>query len=192
MQSAITAYVNEGSKNMAALAAMAPQIEAAAQACIDCIANGKKIIICGNGGSAADAQHVAAEIMGRYRKERAALPAIALTVDSSSLTAIGNDYGFDYVFSRQLEGIGRPGDVLIGITTSGNSGNVIEAFKLAKEMGVVTFSLTGRSGGKIKDMSDIWLGMPSDVTSHIQEMHLAVEHMLCGFIEDAFIDGRPK
>lgn len=191
MQSAITAYLSETSKNMAELAALAPQIEKAAQACIDCIAKGGKIIICGNGGSAADAQHVAAEIMGRYKKERAALPAIALTVDSSSLTAIGNDYGFDYVFSRQLAGIGDAGDVLIGITTSGNSANVIEAFKAAQEMGITTFSLTGSKGGKIKDMSDIWLGMPSDATNHIQEMHLAVEHMICGFIEDAFLSGRP-
>lgn len=191
MQSAIRSYVATSSKNMADLAVLAPEIEKAAQACIDAIGAGKKIILCGNGGSAADAQHVAAEIMGRYKAERAALPALSLTVDTSSLTAIGNDYGFEHVFSRQLLGIGNKGDILFGISTSGNSANVVEAFKAARTMGVTTISLTGHSGGKLKDMSDIWLGVPSDVTNYIQEMHLAVEHMICGFIEDAFLSGRP-
>lgn len=179
-------------RNFDALQQLAPQIEAAVNASIQSIADGGKIIWCGNGGSAADAQHMAAELVGRYKEERAALPSIALTVDTSALTAIGNDYGFDHVFSRQLSGLGNKGDVLIAISTSGNSRNIIEALNVAKNLGITSIGLTGHGGGAMKDLCDIWIGVPSNQTNHIQEMHLAVEHYLCGAVEQAFkTTGRP-
>lgn len=145
--------------------------------------NHGKILICGNGGSAADAQHFAAELTGRYKMERRALGAIALSTDTSALTAIGNDYGFDYVFSRQVEALAQKGDVLFGISTSGNSQNVILAMQKARELGCKIIMLSGRDGGKMKDLSDVKIIIPSFDTPRIQEMHIFVIHSLCEMIE---------
>ncbi len=144
---------------------------------------GCKILVCGNGGSAADAQHLAAELSGRYVKERRALAGIALTVDTSALTAIGNDYGFDRVFARQVEALGRPGDLLVGISTSGNSPNVILAVEAAKALGMRTLALLGRDGGKLKALADDALVVPSSVTARIQEVHMMVYHFWCELLD---------
>lgn len=160
-----------------------------AQACVNVYRNGKKIMIAGNGGSAADAQHFAAELVGRYGFDRPSLPSIALTTDSSNLTAIGNDYGYEYVFSRQLEGLAQEGDLFIGISTSGNSQNVINAFVSAKERGVSTVALVGRDGGKMAAMADYAIIVPSNATPRIQESHLLIEHMLCDIIEKEIFGG---
>ncbi len=150
--------------------------------------NGNKVLICGNGGSAADSQHFAAEIVGRFEAERKAYPAIALTTDTSALTAIGNDYGFEKVFSRQVEGLGQKGDILIGISTSGNSQNVIEAVKVAKEMGIFTVGFLGKDGGKLKDLVDKSFIVFHKSTARIQEVHLVLEHSLCKII-DMYLTG---
>jgi len=147
---------------------------------------GCRILVCGNGGSAADAQHFAAELSGRYVKERRALAGIALTVDTSALTAIGNDYGFDQVFSRQVEALGRPGDLLVGISTSGNSPNIILAVEAAKKLGMRTLVLTGRDGGKLKSLADDALVVPSQVTARIQEIHLMTYHFWCEALDTHF------
>jgi len=144
---------------------------------------GYKILICGNGGSAADSQHFAAEIIGRFEKNRKAYPAIALTTDTSALTAIGNDYGFDEIFSRQVEALGRKGDILIGISTSGNSVNVIKAVEKAKELNLFTVGFLGRDGGKLKDIVDKAFIVKHNNTARIQEVHLTLEHTLCKIIE---------
>lgn len=161
------------------------QIAAVADACADSLKGGGKILIFGNGGSAADAQHMAAELVVRLISsfEREAIPALALTVDSSLLTACSNDYGYEYVFSRQLEAFGQEGDIAIGISTSGNSGNVVKAFEVARERGVKTVLMSGESGGKLKDLADLAILVPSEVTSHIQECHIACIHMICEIIE---------
>lgn len=145
-----------------------------------------KIILFGNGGSAADSQHIAAEFIGRFQKERRALPAIALTTDTSALTALGNDYTFDIVFSRQLEALGRKGDVAIGFSTSGNSKNVVQAIKTAKSMGIFTITLTGNDGGALAPLSDIAIIVPSKVTARIQESHITISHTICELVENQF------
>jgi len=150
---------------------------------------GNKLLVMGNGGSAADAQHFAAEIIGRFKLERPALPAIALTTDSSILTAIGNDYGFEAVFSRQVEGLGRPGDVVFGISTSGNSPNVFAALAKARELGCRTVALLGRDGGTIKAVADISLIVPSDDTPRIQEGHVTIIHIICDLLEKRLFKG---
>ncbi|HEX9011329.1 MAG TPA: D-sedoheptulose 7-phosphate isomerase [Holophagaceae bacterium] len=147
---------------------------------------GCRILVCGNGGSAADAQHLAAELSGRYLKERRALAGIALTTDTSALTAIGNDYGFDQVFSRQVEALGRPGDLLIGISTSGNSPNVLRAVASAKGLGMHTLGLLGRDGGQLKALVDDALVVPSPVTARIQEIHQMVYHFWCEALDAHF------
>lgn len=147
---------------------------------------GCRILVAGNGGSAADAQHLAAELSGRYLKERKALAGIALTTDTSALTAIGNDYGFDFVFSRQVEALGRPGDLFIGISTSGNSPNIIKAVESAKELGMKTLGLLGRDGGKLKGLVDDALIVPSTVTARIQEVHQMVYHFWCEALDAQF------
>ena len=149
----------------------------------DCIKSGGKILIMGNGGSAADSQHIAAEIVGRFKKERKGMPAIALTTDTSILTSVGNDYGYDYIFARQVEALCRPEDLVIGITTSGNSANVVRAMEAAKEIGATTVGLTGGSGGKLNAICDFNLVMPSSVTARIQEAHIFVGHSLCEILE---------
>jgi D-sedoheptulose 7-phosphate isomerase len=147
------------------------------------INNNKKIIIFGNGGSAADAQHIAAEFTGRFVKERRGLPAIALTTDTSALTAIGNDYGFDVVFSRQIEAIATEGDVIIGISTSGNSQNVLKAINAANNLNCFTISLTGKDGGLIAKSSDLNININHSVTARIQEMHILVGHLICSLVD---------
>lgn len=149
---------------------------------------GNKILICGNGGSAADAQHFAAEIVGRFEKERKGYPAIALTTDTSALTAIGNDYGFEHIFSRQVEALGKKGDILIGISTSGNSQNVIKAVEAAKDMGIFTVGFLGKDGGKLKDIVDTAFIVNHQKTARIQEVHLTLEHAICNII-DLYISG---
>jgi D-sedoheptulose 7-phosphate isomerase len=159
------------------------KIEDVAKICVDLYKNSRKTLLAGNGGSAADAQHIAAELVGRYGFDRASLPSLALTTDTSNLTAIGNDYGYDYVFSRQLEGMAQEGDLFIGISTSGNSQNIINAFKSAKQKKVTTVALVGKDGGKMAQMADIALVVPSDSTPRIQEAHILIGHILCDIIE---------
>lgn len=144
----------------------------------------RKLILCGNGGSAADSQHMAAELSGRYLKDRRALDAVALNCNSSAITAIANDYSYDHVFARQLEAHGKKGDVLMAISTSGNSINIINALIKAREIGLVTIGLTGLHGGRMAGTTDLLLDVPSDSTPRIQEMHLLIEHTLCEIIEE--------
>ena len=157
-----------------------------AEILINTLKSNNKILICGNGGSAADAQHFAAELSGRYKKERKALNAIALTTDTSALSAIGNDYGFDMIFSRQIEAVARAGDVLFTISTSGNSANIIKALQSAKDLNLYCVGLSGKSGGMMKELCDINLIIPSDDTARIQEIHILIIHTLCQLIDDAF------
>ena len=164
------------------------QIQKAASLLTQSLAQGRKILICGNGGSAADAQHFAAELTGRYKRKRKGLAGIALSVDTSALTAIGNDYGFEFVFSRQVEALAQKGDVLFGISTSGNSANVLQAAKVARDMGCGIIGLSGRDGGKLNEVCDINLIMPDNDTPRIQELHILVIHILCDIIEKASID----
>ena len=159
-------------------------IEKAAEAIIGSLKKGGKLLIFGNGGSAADSQHIAAELVGRFKMERKALPAIALTTNTSNLTALANDYGYDVVFSRQVEALGRKGDVALGISTSGNSKNVIEAFRMARELGMKTIALAGGDGGKMKGEADISIVISMKETPRIQESHIMIGHILCELIED--------
>ncbi len=153
---------------------------------IESLRDDHRIFLCGNGGSAADAQHIAAEMVCRFETQRRALPAIALTTDTSALTAISNDFGYEQVFARQVEALARPGDLLIGISPSGNSGNVIAAIKQANAMGVTTLGLLGGEGGKLRDLTDHTLIVPNDVTARIQECHILVGHIWCAMIDAAF------
>ena len=161
------------------------QLAELATAAADVLGNGGRLLLAGNGGSAADAQHIAGELVGRFMRERGALPALALTTDSSILTALGNDYDFDYIFARQVEAQGRRGDMLLGISTSGNSANVVRALQTARAMGLFTAGLTGQGGGKMAPLCDYCICIPSRDTPRIQESMLLVEHILCGMIEDA-------
>ena len=161
-------------------------IEAACEMIASVIKNGNKVLLAGNGGSAADAQHIAAELTGRFVKERRALPGIALTVDTSALTAIANDYGYDVVFSRQIEALAQPGDLFIGISTSGNSQGILNAFDAAKKMGCKTLGLSGRDGGKMTGRCDLNIVVPSQITARIQEMHILIGHILCKAVDDLF------
>jgi D-sedoheptulose 7-phosphate isomerase len=146
--------------------------------------NGFKVQFCGNGGSAADAQHLAAEFSGRFYKDRKALPSDALHCNSSYLTAVANDYSYDVIYARLLEGLAKPGDVLVGISTSGNSGNIIKAFEMAKSIDVVTVGFTGAAGGAMKDLSDFLINIPSTTTPRIQEAHILVGHIICELVEE--------
>jgi len=150
------------------------------------IKNGNKVLLAGNGGSAADAQHIAAELSGRFVKERRALPGIALTVDTSALTSIANDYGYDHVFSRQIEALAQPGDLFIGISTSGNSQGILNAFDVAKKLNCKTLGLSGRDGGKMIGLCDLNIIVPSQVTARIQEMHILIGHILCKAVDELF------
>jgi D-sedoheptulose 7-phosphate isomerase len=157
----------------------------------DCLRAGGKMMACGNGGSAADAQHFAAELIGRFERERQELAAIALTTDTSILTAVGNDYGYDEIFAKQVRGLGKKGDILIGISTSGNSKNVVRAIEAAKKMGIQIIALTGNGGGKIADLlgaDDIHLCAPSTRTARIQETHLVLLHALCDGVDHLLLD----
>jgi len=165
---------------------MVPQIEEASKLMVETLKNGNKVLLCGNGGSAADAQHIAAELTGRYKSERAGLAGLALTTDTSALTAIGNDYGYDRIFDRQVEALAREGDLLIGISTSGNSLNVISALATAKLLGCKTLGMSGKDGGEMNRLCHLNLVVPSDDTPRIQEMHILIGHILCQAVDDGF------
>ncbi len=162
------------------------EIEKIAKKLISTIGGNNKVILFGNGGSAADAQHIAAELSGRYKTERRGLPALALTTDTSALTAISNDYGFEHVFARQVEAIANEGDSLIGISTSGNSPNIIKAMEKGKEIGCSLIGLSGNGGGKLKEICDLNLIVPSNDTPRIQEMHILAGHIFCQLIDNSF------
>ncbi|MEO6849898.1 MAG: D-sedoheptulose 7-phosphate isomerase [Mucilaginibacter sp.] len=161
-------------------------IETACEMITSTIKSGKKVLVAGNGGSAADAQHIAAELSGRFVKDRKALPGIALTTDTSAITSIANDYGYAHVFSRQLEAFAQPGDLFIGISTSGNSEGILNAFESAKKFKCKTLGLSGRDGGKMNGLCDLNIIIPSDVTARIQEMHILIGHILCKSVDDLF------
>ena len=165
---------------------LSDDIESGGELIVSTLKAGNKILLFGNGGSAGDAQHIAAELTGRYKTERQGLPAIALTTDTSAITAIGNDYGFDRIFDRQVEAIGKEGDLLIGISTSGNSRNVLRALAYGKDNGMNTIGLSGKGGGDMRPLCDINLIIPSDDTARIQEMHILIGHVLCGIIDESF------
>ncbi len=163
---------------------MATPLEDASKLIVETLKNGNKVLFFGNGGSAADAQHIAAELTGRYKTERRGLPGIALTTDTSALTAIGNDYGFDRVFDRQVEALAQKGDLLFGISTSGNSKNVINAFKVGQEIGCKIVGMSGRNGGDMNNYCDVNLVVPSNDTPRIQEMHILFGHTICQIIDN--------
>jgi len=193
MESAITDLVRAELARSAALlhavgqdAAIHATLAAAALATADALKAGRKLLIAGNGGSAADAQHLAAEFVSRLCQDRPAMRALALTTDTSALTAIGNDYGYECVFARQLEAVALPGDVFMAISTSGNSPNILRALQAGRQMDLITIGLTGKSGGKMAPLCDHCIRVPSDVTMHIQEAHLALEHIFCMIAERAY------
>ena len=182
------ASVTEAIARDTALHARLTQAAAATAAALQ---SGHKLMVAGNGGSAADAQHLVAEFVSRLVDDRPAMRAIALTTDSSILTAVGNDYGYDRVFARQIEALGQPGDVFLGISTSGNSPNVLRALELSRKMGIVTIGLTGRTGGKMAPLCDYCISIPSDVTMYIQQAHLALEHIFCMIVERRYFAAKP-
>ena len=167
-------------------------IELAIVAIKDSIQSGNKILFCGNGGSAADAQHLAAEFSGRFYIDRKALPAEALHCNTSYLTAVGNDYGYDFVYSRLIEGIGNEGDILVGISTSGNSKNILNAFTMARSLGMKVIAFTGESGGKMKECCDILLNIPSSDTPRIQEAHILIGHIICENVESILFSDKKQ
>ena len=169
-----------------------PQIHEIAFRLIEAYQNHNKVLVFGNGGSAADAQHLVAELVGRFAFDRPSLPAIALTVDTSCLTAIANDYSFNNVFARQIEGLGLPGDVAIGISTSGNSGNVVEGIRTARKWGLVTIGVTGGDGGALAEVADYCLKVPSSETPRIQEAHILLAHIWCQLVESALFGSNQK
>jgi D-sedoheptulose 7-phosphate isomerase len=183
--------IEESAAVKRALLAERELIAAVGEELIEAYRAGRKLLIFGNGGSASDAQHIAAELVGRYYFDRRALPALALTVNASSLTAIGNDYSFDHVFARQVEAFGHAGDVAVGISTSGNSANVIEGVHAAKRMGLVTVGLTGAGGGRLKGEVDYCVAVPSADTPRIQEAHALIGHVWCEMVERALFGGAP-
>ena len=168
--------------------ALLKTIEEITERIVTCFKNDGKVLFCGNGGSAADAQHLAAEFSGRFYFDREPLNSEALHVNTSYLTAVGNDYSYDEIYSRIVKAKGRTGDVLIGISTSGNSKNVVRALEQAKEQGMITVSFTGESGGKMKELSDYLINIPSGDTPRIQECHILVGHIICELVEDALFD----
>lgn len=158
-------------------------INRAVEEMVTCFRSGGRVYFCGNGGSAADAQHLAAEFSGRFYFDRPVLPADALHCNTSYLTAVGNDYGYDRIFARLISGLGRKGDILVGISTSGNSKNILEAFEVCRQKGVKTIAMTGATGGKMKDLSDLLINIPSTDTPRIQEAHITVGHIICELVE---------
>ena len=187
----IVAQLKESAKVLTATAKSAPLIDAAAQDLLRSYRNGGKILSFGNGGSSCDAQNFADELTGRYRRNRPPLPAIALTANQGDLTSIANDFGFEYVFERPLRALGRPGDVAVAISTSGNSKNVLRAAAAAREMGLTVIGLTGRTGGKLKALCDHCIRVPSDSTARIQEAHITVIQIWCGILEDELFPDAP-
>jgi D-sedoheptulose 7-phosphate isomerase len=188
MKDYISAQISEAQRVMSAMLAdraLLVAVEAAAAACIACLQGGGKILLAGNGGSAADAQHIAGEFVSRFAFDRPALPAIALTTDTSILTAIGNDYGYERLFARQVQAHGNKGDVFIGYSTSGKSPNILRAFEEARARGLTCVGLTGNRGGPMRELCDFLLEVPSADTPKIQEGHLVLGHILCGLVENA-------
>lgn len=162
------------------------EIESCSKMLSEAVRKGKKVLIFGNGGSAADSQHIAAELVGRFKKERRALAAVALTTDSSILTALGNDYGYESVFARQIEALGKKGDIALGLSTSGNSRNVISALRAARSAGMTAIGLAGAGGGEMKNLCDILITVPSNDTARIQECHIMIAHIICDAVESEF------
>lgn len=188
MKGYISAQIAEARRVMSAMLAdeaLLATLEAAAGACIYCLQHGGKILLAGNGGSAADAQHIAGEFVSRFAFDRPGLPAVALTTDTSILTAIGNDYGYEKLFSRQVQAHGNKGDIFIGYSTSGKSPNILRAFEEARARGLLCIGLTGNRGGPMRELCDYLLEVPSGVTPKIQEGHLVLGHILCGLVESA-------
>ncbi len=165
-------------------AALQQKVKHAIEVIVTAFKSGRKVLFCGNGGSAADAQHLAAEFSGRFYKDRKALPSEALHCNTSYLTAVANDYSYDSVYSRIIDGIGEEGDVLVGLSTSGNSGNILKAFDVAREKKIITIGFTGATGGKMKDNSDILINVPSTDTPRIQESHIMIGHIICELVEE--------
>ncbi len=188
VQQLVNEQVQEAARTGQAMAESASTVSAIQQAadkCVEVYKNSRKILVAGNGGSAADAQHMAAELSGRFNIDRPGLPAIALTANSSAVTAIGNDYGYDKVFSRQTQAQGQSGDLFIGISTSGNSENLLAAIEECKAQGITTVGITGRSGGKMAEVCDVCIRVPADSTARIQECHIVIIHILCGAVEES-------
>lgn len=183
--SVFATYLAEHLALFAELGSLSGDVSRAGDAIASALKNGGKVMFCGNGGSAADSQHLAAEFTGRFIADRRPLAGLALSTDSSALTCVSNDYGFEHVFTRQLLALGRTGDCLVGISTSGNSPNVVNAFDHARAMGVVTIGLLGRDGGALAARSDIAIIVPSQVTARIQEAHILIGHSLCAMVEEA-------
>jgi D-sedoheptulose 7-phosphate isomerase len=187
----IVSQLKDGAKVLTLTAKLAPAIDAVAQDLLKCYRNGGKLLTFGNGGSSCDAQNFANELVGRYRRNRPPLSALALTVNQGDLTAIANDFGFDEVFARPLRAHGRAGDVAVAISTSGNSKNVLKAIAAARELGLTVVGLTGRSGGKMKALCDHCLCVPSDSTARIQEAHITLIQIWCGILEDELFPNAP-
>jgi|SRR5690554_7407793 len=185
-------FVDSMEAKMAAAEVLPELIEAAGQRMVEALLNGGKILTCGNGGSAGDAQHFSSELLNRFERERPALPAIALTTDSSTLTSIANDYSYNEVFSKQIRALGNPGDILLAVSTSGNSANVVQAIQAAHDKGLTVVALTGKEGGKMAPLytgADVEIRVPSDSTARIQEVHLVIIHALCDFIDQQLFGG---
>jgi len=182
-------FAEEVAKTVAVMQVMAADrelqvnVERVADACAGAIAAGGKVMFCGNGGSAADSQHLAAELVGKLVFDRPGMAGLALTVDTSALTAIGNDFGYEFVFARQVEALGRAGDVIVGITTSGRSKNVLRALEAARARGIVTVAMTGQARGSVAEAADHWLAVPHTETQKIQEGHIVLGHIFCALIE---------
>ena len=186
MKAYISSQIEESRRVLAAMDdALLATVETVAKACIDSLRCGGKILLAGNGGSAAQAQHMAGELMGRFAFDRPGLPAIALTTDTAVLTAIGNDYGYEHVFARQVQAHGNKGDVFIGFSTSGKSPNILMSFEEARACGLICVGFTGNRGGPMRELCDYLLEIPSDETPRIQEWHLVLGHILCGLVEEA-------
>ena len=186
----VKSVLEEAARVQADLTQMTEELLEAGEKIGERIGAGGRLLIFGNGGSAAQAQHLAAEMVGRFEAERAPIPALELTTDSSILTAVGNDYGFEEIFARQVRGLGRAGDIVLAISTSGDSPNVLRALDVAREMSLPTIALTGRTGGKLRERVDLCLAVPSDSTPRIQEAHLVLGHILCRLIESAVGEAR--
>jgi D-sedoheptulose 7-phosphate isomerase len=191
MEEYISYQIGEACRIMSAMLtdkAIASTLEEAAKACVTAMQNGHKVLLAGNGGSAADAQHIAGELVGRFAFNRPALPALALTTDTSIITAIGNDYGYETLFARQIQANGSSGDIFIGYSTSGKSLNILRAFEIAKSKGLICVGMTGSHGGPMTELCDYLLQVPSTDTPKIQEGHLVLGHILCGLVENAMFE----
>jgi D-sedoheptulose 7-phosphate isomerase len=187
MQQQITDILKQSiavKQNIIQSPALIAEIELVVEKLVTAFSNGNKVLFCGNGGSAADAQHLSAEFSGRFYTDRDPLPSEALHCNTSYITAVGNDYGYELIYSRIVKGIGRPGDVLIGLSTSGNSANITNALQVAKEIGMITVGFTGETGGKMKGLCDHLLNVPSNDTPRIQESHITIGHIMCQLVEE--------